>query len=70
MTVNKQNDVVFYSIEGSTIKKFLIIDLLIGSGIFYAIKIISASVLMGMAGSMIGAEGIKRFPKWGRGGAK
>ena len=70
MTVNNQNDVVFYSIEGSTIKKFLIIDLLIGSGLFYAIKIISASVLMGMAGSMIGAEGIKRFPKWGRGESK
>ncbi|MGE7602702.1 hypothetical protein ACQKL5_09350 [Peribacillus sp. NPDC097675] len=59
----KQNQVVFYTIKGSTIKNFLIIDMITGTGIFYVIKIISSSVILGMIGSFVGAEGIKRIPK-------
>nr|WP_307471554.1 hypothetical protein [Cytobacillus purgationiresistens] len=57
----KQNQIVFYTIKASAIKKFLIIDLITGTGIYYAVKIISASVLIGIGGSIIGTEGVKRM---------
>lgn len=59
--MKKQNQVVFYTIKGSTIKKFLILDCLTGTGIFYALKIISSSILVGFFGSLVCTEGIKRL---------
>ncbi|MFJ8246813.1 hypothetical protein [Peribacillus asahii] len=58
MNMKTQNQVVFYTIKGSTIKKFLILDCITGTGIYYAFKIISSSVL----GSIVCTEGIKRLP--------
>ncbi|WP_260508255.1 hypothetical protein [Cytobacillus firmus] len=58
--MKKQNQVVFYTIKGSTIKKFLILDCITGTGIYYVIKMISSSVLIGVVGSIVGTEGIKR----------
>lgn len=66
MNRQKQNQVVFYTIKGSTIKNFLIVDLITGTGIYYVVKMISTSALMGLIGSFIGAEGIKRIPKFGK----
>ena len=63
VTTKKQHQMVFYSIKGSSIKNFLLIDLITGTGIYYAVKVISASVIMGMVGSVIGTEGIKWVPK-------
>jgi len=62
MNMNIQNQVVFYTIKGSTIKKFLILDCITGTGIYYACKIISSSVLVGVLGSIVCTEGIKRLP--------
>ena len=62
----KQNQIVFYTIKGSTIKNFLIVDMITGTGIYYVVKLISTSVLMGMIGSFLGAEGIKRIPKFAK----
>jgi hypothetical protein len=59
--MKKQNQVVFYTIKGSTIKKFLILDCITGTGIFYALKIISSSFLVGFFGSIACTEGIKRL---------
>jgi hypothetical protein len=56
----KQNQVVFYTVKVSSIKKFLIIDLVTGTGIYYVVKIISANVLIAIVGSIVGVEGIKR----------
>ncbi|WP_225983606.1 MULTISPECIES: hypothetical protein [Bacillaceae] len=56
------NQVVFYTIRWSTIKKFLVLDFITGTGIYYAFKIISSSVLVGVLGSIICTEGIKRLP--------
>lgn len=60
--MEKQNQVVFYIIKGSTINKFLILDIITGTGIYYAFKIISSSVLVGILGSIVCTEGIKRLP--------
>jgi len=60
--MKKQNQVFFYTIKGSTIKKFLILDFIVGTGIYYILKIISSSVLVGILGSYICTEGIKRLP--------
>jgi hypothetical protein len=59
--MKKQNQVVFYTIKGSTIKKFLILDCIAGTGIFYALKIISSSILVGFFGSLVCIESIKRL---------
>ncbi|WP_078378774.1 hypothetical protein [Sutcliffiella halmapala] len=61
MSRRKQNQIVFYTIRASTIKKFIVIDCVTGTGIYYAIKIISASTLIGLVGTIIGIECIKRI---------
>lgn len=63
MRKGKKNEIVIYVIRGSTIKKFVILDILVGSGIFYVVKFIFASFLIASAGSFLGTEGIKRAPK-------
>ncbi|MFP3126739.1 hypothetical protein OH784_29530 [Ectobacillus funiculus] len=60
MRKKKQNQVVFYTIKGSTIKKFLILDCITSTGIYYVIQIISSSALIGFVGSIVGTECIKR----------
>lgn len=59
----KNNQVIFCTIKGSTIKKFLIVECLTGTGFYYAAKIISSSVLIGMISSMVGTETIKKLLK-------
>ncbi|MFD6209509.1 MULTISPECIES: hypothetical protein [unclassified Peribacillus] len=61
--MKKNNSIVFYVIKGSTIKKFLILDLVVGTGIYFAVKFISSSLLMASLASIIGTEGIKKAPK-------
>ncbi len=61
MNIKTNNQVVFYSIQGSTIKKFLLLDFILGTGIYYLVKIISSSILIGSIGSFICTEGIKRL---------
>lgn len=56
----KNHNVVFYTIRGSTIKKFIILDCITGTGIYYALKIITSSILVGVVGSMVCTGGIKR----------
>jgi hypothetical protein len=60
LNINNQNQVVFYTIKGSSIRKFLIIEIVTGTGIYYALKLFSSSVLIAMIGSIVGIEGIKR----------
>lgn len=59
--MRKQNQFVFYTINGSALKTFFILDLVTGTGIYYAVKIISSSVIIAMVGSMIGTKGIKKI---------
>ncbi len=61
MNIKTNNQVVFYSIQGSTIKKFLLLDFILGTGIYYLVKIISSSILIGSIGSFICTEGIKSY---------
>jgi len=59
--MENQKQVIFYSISGSTIKKFLIVDCVIGPALYYAVKAISSSTLIGLAGSILGTEVIKKY---------
>lgn len=54
-----QPRMIFITIEKSTLQKFVLIDLVIGSGLYYIIKLISCSLLLATIGSMAGTEGIK-----------
>ncbi|MGV3464881.1 MAG: hypothetical protein ACO1OT_06260 [Heyndrickxia sp.] len=59
--MKSQNRVVFYTIRGSTIKKFLILDCITGTVIYYLFKIISSSGFVGVLGSIVCTECIKRL---------
>ncbi|UVI33246.1 hypothetical protein [Paenibacillus spongiae] len=63
MKTDKNSQFVVYIIKGSTIKRFLILDLIVGTGIFYVVKFVLSSVLIASVGSIVGTEGIKRAPK-------
>lgn len=61
MKLNKQSKIVFFVIKGSTIKKFILFDLVTGTGVYYALKAICSSVLISTVGSIIGTEGLKKY---------
>jgi len=55
---------VVYVIRGTTIKRLVVIDLLLGTGIYYAIKlIVASSVIVATIGSVVGSESVKRIVK-------
>lgn len=56
----KRNYVVFYTIRGATIKRFILLDCITGTGIYYGLIIITSSVLIGVVGCVVCTEGIKR----------
>jgi len=56
----QQKHFIFITIKGSTIKKFIIFDCLTGTGIYYTVKFITASIIIGLIGSVVGTEGIKK----------
>ncbi len=62
--MGKDNRIVFLVIKGSTIKKNFLLDLIVGTGIYFTIKYMSSSVLVASIGSFIGTEGIKKAPKF------
>ncbi|CAI6034691.1 hypothetical protein [Cohnella sp. JJ-181] len=59
----KEPKLYVFIIKGSTVKKFILIDILLGTGFYYAIKLVYASAIVATAGSVIGTEGIKRIRK-------
>ncbi|KQU63449.1 hypothetical protein ASG66_03315 [Bacillus sp. Leaf406] len=56
-----QHQVIFYAIHGSSIKRFLLLDCLAGTGFYYMGKVMSSSAYVGVAASVICTEGIKRM---------
>lgn len=60
---SRQTVVYIVEIKGAAIKKFVMLDILLGTGIFYAVKLICSSVLVASVGSFLGTEGIKRAPR-------
>ncbi|MFB4212617.1 hypothetical protein ACE1TH_11970 [Shouchella sp. JSM 1781072] len=54
---------VFYTIKVTKLKRFLLLDMVAGTGIYFTVKVVTASVVAGMVGSVIGTEGIKRWPR-------
>lgn len=53
---------LFYSIESKSIKKFFILDIMVGTGLYYICKSSFSNEVAGIVGSIIGTEGIRRFP--------
>ncbi|MFS0785278.1 hypothetical protein ABC345_02720 [Shouchella sp. 1P09AA] len=54
---------VFYTIKVTKLKRFLLLDMVAGTGIYFTVKVVTASVVAGMVGSVIGTEGMKRWPR-------
>ncbi|MDU2242875.1 MAG: hypothetical protein E7E23_20115 [Paenibacillus sp.] len=62
MAEMKQRPFIFVTIKASTIRNILILDLIAGTGLYYLIKLATASVLLGTMGSALGTEAMKRIP--------
>ncbi|WP_068784858.1 hypothetical protein [Paenibacillus phocaensis] len=62
MAKTKQRPYIFVTIKASTIRNILIWDLITGTGLYYLIKLATASVLLGTMGSALGTEAMKRLP--------
>lgn len=63
MTVlgNRNNQFVFHIIKGSSIKKFLIIDLITGTGTYWTVNSISSSALIAIISCILGTKKIKKM---------
>ncbi|MEC0329711.1 hypothetical protein P4H42_08790 [Paenibacillus macerans] len=62
MAETKHRPFIFVTIKASTIRNFIILDLIAGTGLYYLIKLATASALLGTVGSALGTEGMKRIP--------
>ncbi len=56
-----QHQVIFLAIHSSSIKRFILLDCLAGTGFYYMGKVLSSSAYVGLAASVICTEGIKRL---------
>ncbi len=61
MMGKKNNQFVFYTIKSSTIKKFVIIDLVTGTGIYWTVNFISSSALIAIISCILGTKKIKKM---------
>ncbi|QMV44800.1 hypothetical protein FPL14_29300 [Cohnella cholangitidis] len=61
LKIYKKRKVVLFIIKGTSIQKFVLIDLMLGTGLYYVVKIIYSSVIVATIGSLIGTEGVKRL---------
>lgn len=61
MEVSNKRRTVLLVIKRSSIQKFIVIDLILGTGLYYAVKIISSSIIIATVGSMIGTEAVKKI---------
>ncbi|CAM4246816.1 hypothetical protein [Bacillus manliponensis] len=61
--IEKNNRVIFHTIKvkKSTIKNFIIIDLITGTGIYWIAKFIFSSSIIALISSAVGAEGVKKI---------
>lgn len=59
--VSSKRRIVLLVIKRSSIQKFIVIDLILGTGLYYVAKIISSSAIVAAIGSMIGTEALKKL---------
>jgi hypothetical protein len=61
----KKNEQAFLVVfvEGAVIKRLMILDIMVGSGIYYALQWMCSSIIISMIGSIVGTEGIKKVQK-------
>ena len=63
MEGSTQSQFVMVTIKGSTLVSIFLIDMCLGTTIYYGVKIIFSSVLLAVVGSVIVTEGIKMLRK-------
>ncbi len=59
MRLLRGNQVLICTVKGKTITNLVLLDLLLGTGIYYFIKIIGSSIIIASIGSMACSEGVK-----------
>ena len=59
--VKIMNKPIIIFIRTSTIKRVILFDIILGTGIYYGITLISSSLIIATLGSFFGTEGAKKF---------
>ncbi|MNR35136.1 hypothetical protein D3C85_1529620 [compost metagenome] len=67
MKIYNKPIIIIYAIKGSTIKKIILFDIIVGTGLYFVVKIFASNAIIASIGSFIGTEGVKRFT-WPRSG--
>ncbi|KAB2335684.1 hypothetical protein [Bacillus mesophilum] len=58
--MSKNNDVLFVVVPLSEVKRFLVLEMGVGTGVYYAFEAVFSSILVSMTGTMAITEGLKR----------
>ncbi len=58
--MSKNSDVLFVVIPFSDVKHFLILEMGVGTAVYYAFEAVFSSILVSMTGTMMFTEGLKR----------
>jgi hypothetical protein len=61
LKINNKQIIIFYTIKGSTIKRVILFDIILGTAIYYVVEMISSSTIIATIGSLIGTEGVKKL---------
>ncbi|MFC5734546.1 hypothetical protein [Cytobacillus gottheilii] len=56
----KNSNVLFVVVPFSEVKRFLILEMGVGTGVYYAFEAVFSSILVSMTGTMAITEGLKR----------
>ena len=63
MRKRKNNRYIFIVIKGSSLKKFVLLDIVTGTGLYYILKIVGLGIVISSVGSFIGTEGLRKYSK-------
>ncbi|OAS19343.1 hypothetical protein A8708_26815 [Paenibacillus oryzisoli] len=63
MKIKDKQIIFFYTVKGSTIKRVILLDILLGTVMYYVVDMVASSTIIAMIGSFIGTEGVKRLPR-------
>lgn len=61
LKIKNKQIIIFYTIKGSTIKRVILFDIILGTAIYYVVEMISSSTIIATIGSLIGTEGVKKL---------
>jgi hypothetical protein len=63
MIFKRNSDIAIWTVSGSAIKSFLVLDILISTGVYYIVKFYTSNLFLATAGSMMVGTPVKQAMK-------